>query len=281
MIDNTSFAAQLRAWRGRRGLAQLALAGRAGISQRHLSFLELGRAAPSREMVNRLAGALDLPLRQHNALLLAAGFAPEWRQRDLAAPDLNQVTRALDHILAQQEPYPAVVVDRHWNLLRANAGAVRLVEFLVGPIAPGTAINLADALVAPDVLRPYLANWAEVVRHFIRSVEADARADGLAETAALLDRLMGYHGVRAALSQPADGADGGPVLALHFQKRGTALRLFTTIATLGTPQDVTLQELRIESFFPVDDATASLLRGWAATKIPERARAPADLPSSR
>lgn len=281
MIDDTSFAAQLRAWRGRRGLAQLALAGRAGISQRHLSFLELGRAAPSREMVNRLAGALDLPLRQHNALLLAAGFAPEWRQRDLAAPDLNQVTRALDHILAQQEPFPAVVVDRHWNLLRANAGAVRLVEFLVGPIAPGTAINLADALVAPDVLRPYLANWAEVVRHFIRSVEADARADGLAETAALLDRLMGYHGVRAALRQPADGADGGPVLALHFQKRGTALRLFTTIATLGTPQDVTLQELRIESFFPVDDATASLLRGWAATKIPERARAPADLPSSR
>ena len=281
MIDNTSFAAQLRAWRGRRGLAQLALAGRAGISQRHLSFLELGRAAPSREMVNRLAGALDLPLRQHNALLLAAGFAPEWRQRDLTAPDLAEVTRALDYILAQQEPYPAVVVDRHWNLLRANAGAVRLVEFLVGPIAPGTAINLADALVAPDVLRPYLANWAEVVRHFIRSVEADARADGLLETGALLDRLMAYHGVRAALRQPADGADGGPVLALHFHKRGTALRLFTTIATLGTPQDVTLQELRIESFFPVDDATASLLRGWAATKIPERARAPADLPSSR
>jgi transcriptional regulator with XRE-family HTH domain len=167
---------QLKTWRGRRGLAQLALAGRANISQRHLSFLELGRASPSREMVDRLAGALDLPLRQHNALLLAAGFAPEWRARDLAAPDLAEVTRALDYILAQQEPYPAVVVDRHWNLLRANAGAGRLVEFLVGPIAPGTAINLADALVAPDVLRPYIVNWTQVVRHFIRSVEADARA---------------------------------------------------------------------------------------------------------
>jgi transcriptional regulator with XRE-family HTH domain len=281
MPHDARFSEQLKAWRGRRGLAQLALAGRAGISQGHLSFLELGRAAPSREMVDRLAGALDLPLRQHNALLLAAGFAPEWRQRDLAAPDLAEVTRALDYMLAQQEPYPAVVVDRHWNLLRANAGAVRLVEFLVGPVAPGTAINLADALVAPDVLRPYLVNWTEVVRHFIRSVETDARADGLPETAALLDRLMAYHGVRAALSQPSNGDGGGPVLALHFHKQGTALRLFTTIATLGTPQDVTLQELRIESFFPMDDATAAVLRGWAATRTPERARAPAAMPSSR
>jgi transcriptional regulator with XRE-family HTH domain len=282
MSNDVSFADQLKTWRGRRGLAQLALAGRAGISQRHLSFLELGRASPSREMVDRLAGALDLPLRQHNVLLLAAGFAPEWRQRDLAAPDLAEVTRALDYILAQQEPYPAVVVDRHWNLLRANAGAVRLVEFLVGPIAPGMAINLADALVAPDVLRPYLVNWTHVVRHFIRSVEADARADGLAETAALLDRLMAYHGVRTALNQASNEADGGPVLAMHFQKQGTALRLFTTIATLGTPQDVTLQELRIESFFPMDEVTAALLRSWArgSTRTPERARAPAAQPST-
>lgn len=280
MPNDATFADLLKTWRGRRGLAQLALAGRAGISQRHLSFLELGRAAPSREMVDRLAGALDLPLRQHNTLLLAAGFAPEWRQCDLAAPDLAEVNRALDHILAQQEPYPAVVVDRHWNLLRANAGAARLVEFLVGPVGPGTAINLADALVAPDVLRPHLVNWAEVVRHFIRSVEADARADGLPETEALLDRLTAYHGVRTALNQTSSGADGGPVLAMHFQKRGTALRLFTTIATLGTPQDVTLQELRIESFFPVDDATAALLRGWAATRTPERARARAGQPST-
>jgi transcriptional regulator with XRE-family HTH domain len=276
MPHDASFAGQLKTWRGRRGLAQLALAGRANISQRHLSFLELGRAAPSREMVDRLAGALDLPLRQHNALLLAAGFAPEWRARDLAAPDLAEVTRALDYMLAQQEPYPAVVVDRHWNLLRANTGAVRLVEFLVGPVAPGTAINLADALVAPDALRPFITNWPQVVRHFIRSVESDARADGLAETAALLDRLMAYHGVRSVLNQASNGADGGPVLAMHFAKQGTTLRLFTTIATLGTPQDVTLQELRIESFFPMDEATAALLRSWAATRKPERARAPAD-----
>jgi hypothetical protein len=215
-------------------------------------------------MVDRLAAALAVPLRQHNALLLAAGFAPEWQQRDLAGPDLAEVARALDYMLAQQEPYPAVVVDRHWKLLKSNAGAARLVEFLVGPIAPGTPINLADALVAPDVLRPYLTNWAEVVRHFIASVEADAAADGLNDTAALLDRLMAYKGVRSALIATPSKVDDSPVLAMHFRKGDTSLRLFTTIATLGTPRDITLQELRIECFFPMDDATAKVLRSWAA-----------------
>ena len=271
MTTEGTFAARLRWWREQRGLSQLDLAGRTDVSQRHLSFLELGRASPSREMVGRLATALDVPLRQHNALLLAAGFAPEWRQRDLAAPDLSGVASALDYMLAQQDPYPAVVIDRHWNLLKSNASAVRLVEFLVGPIAPGTAINLADALVAPDVLRPHLTNWEAVVRHFIRSVEADAAADGLAETTALLDRLMGYRGVRAALRQEPAKATTGPVLAMHFRKGDTSLQLFTTIATLGTPQDVTLQELRIESFFPVDDVTAKLLRSWAKSP-PRRSR---------
>jgi len=272
MKRDATFAERLRWWRERRGLSQLALAGRAGVSQRHLSFLELERASPSREMVDRLALALAIPLRQHNALLLAAGFAPVWRQRELAAPDLAEVASALDYMLAQQEPYPAVVVDRHWNLLKGNAAAVRLVEFLVGPIAPGTPVNLADALVAPDVLRPYLTNWAEVVRHFIRSVEADAAADGLVETTALLERLMAYKGVRAALSLAPGKADGGPVLAMQFRKRDTTLRLFTTIATLGTPQDITLQELRVECFFPMDDATAQLLRGWADGPRPGRSR---------
>ena len=107
-------------------------------------------------------------------------------------------------MLAQQEPFPAVAVDRHWNLLRSNSGAVRLVEFLVGPLAPGTPVNLADALVAPDVLRPHLVNWADVVRYFIRSVEADAAADGTPETAALLERLLAYEGVREALDVPRD-----------------------------------------------------------------------------
>jgi transcriptional regulator with XRE-family HTH domain len=176
--NDQSFPERLRWWRRQRGWSQLELASRAGVSQRHLGFLELGRARPSRDMVIRLATTLDVPLRQHNALLLAGGFAPIWRETDLGAPELVQIRAALDYILAQQEPFPAVAVDRHWNLLKANQGAVRLVEFLVGPLAPDTRINLADALVAPDVLRPYLVNWTDVMRYFIRSVETDAATDG-------------------------------------------------------------------------------------------------------
>jgi transcriptional regulator with XRE-family HTH domain len=264
MTRQQNFASSLRRWRRQRGLSQLDLAGRSEISQRHLSFMELGRASPSRDMVMRLAAALDVPLRQHNALLIAAGFAPVWRQTDLAAPELSEASHAIDYMLAQQEPFPAVAVDRHWNLLRANSGAVRLVEFLVGPLAPGTPINLADALVAPDVLRPHLLNWADVVRYFVRSVEADAAADGTPETAALRQRLLAYEGVRTAVNAAPTELAVTPVLAMHFRKGNTSLRLFTTIATLGTPQDITLQELRIECFFPMDEATAGTLRGWVA-----------------
>jgi MmyB-like transcription regulator ligand binding domain len=212
-------------------------------------------------------------LRRRNALLIAAGFAPIWRETEFGAPELKQVRRVLDYMLSQQEPFPAAAVDRRWNLVQANDGAVRLVEFLVGPLAPGAKINLADALVAPDVLRPYLTNWPDVVRYFIRSVEADAIADGTAETAALLERLIRYKGVRAVLrTRAADlaAATAGPVLPMRFRKGAVALELFTTIATLGTPQDITLQELRIESFFPMDADTARVLRAWAK---PKRTRA--------
>jgi transcriptional regulator with XRE-family HTH domain len=273
MSRQQSFASRLRWWRQHRGLSQLDLAGRAEISQRHLSFLELGRASPSSEMVIRLASALDVPLRQHNALLLAAGFAPVWRQTDLAAPELSQVRSALDYMMAQQEPFPAVAVDRHWNLLKSNSGAVRLVEFLVGPLAPNTPVNLADALVAPDVLRPFLLNWVDVVRYFIRSVEADAAADGAPETAALLERLLAYEGVRSAVKARTAELAITPVLPMHFRKGNTALRLFTTIATLGTPQDITLQELRVECFFPMDDESNDVLRSWCAEINPKRSRA--------
>ena len=265
MASGDGFAAALRRWRQRRGFSQLDLAGRAEISQRHLSFLELGRAMPSRDMVVRLAAVLDIPLRQQNALLLAAGFAPRWRESALAAPELAQLRLALDHIMRQQEPFPAVAVDRHWNLLQANAGMGRLVAFLLGPLPPGTKVNLADALVAPDVLRPHLVNWPEVVRYFIRSVEADAAADGSAEAAGLLQRLLAYKDVRATLATVAGDDSTAPVLPMHFRKGEVSLQLFTTIATLGTPQDITAQELRIEAFFPVDEATATTFRDWAAS----------------
>jgi len=261
------FAHRLRWWRGQRGVSQLQLAGAAEISQRHLSFLESGRTAPSREMVLRLAAALDVPLRQHNALLLAAGYAPAWRESDLAAPRLGVVNHALDYMLAQQEPFPALVVDRRWNLLRANRGAARLTEFISGPTAaiaaPAATVNVADWLVSPGGLRPVLVNWAEVALYFIRGVQADAAADGTPETAALLQRLLAYPDVPPLSQLPLADEPPAPVLAMHFRRCETSLRLFTTIATLGTPQDVTVQEIRIECFFPADDGTARRFRDWA------------------
>lgn len=261
-----SFGSGLRWWRERRGFSQLDLAGAAETTQRHLSFLESGRAGPSPEMILRLATVLDIPLRQQNALLLAAGFAPAWRESDLSAPELAQVNGALDYMLAQQEPYPAFVVDRRWNLLRANAGAARFVEFLTGP-APAAAsaepVNLAVALVSPDGLRPFIVNWEEVARYFLRGVQADAIADGTRRTAELLTRLLAFPGLPALSQNPAPGETRAPVLIIHFKSKETSLRLFTTIATLGTPHDVTLQEIRVECFFPMDDATAQIFRGWA------------------
>jgi transcriptional regulator with XRE-family HTH domain len=257
----TAFGQRLKWWREQRSLSQLALAGMGDTSQRHLSFLESGRAEPSREMVLRLCAVLNLPLRQQNALLLAAGFAPVWRESDLTDPELAQVNGALDFMLAQQEPYPAFVVDRRWNLLRANDGAGRFVAFLLGSPPEGR-VNLADALVSPDVLRPLIVNWEDVAVHFLRSVQADAVADGTADTAALLERLLSYPGV-PPLSRLASLETHTPVLNIHFRKGDTALPVFTTIATLGTPQDVTLQEIRIECFFPADAASAALFRRWA------------------
>jgi transcriptional regulator with XRE-family HTH domain len=263
MSTPSAFGPRLRWWRTHRGQSQLTLAGDAEISQRHLSVLESGRTAPSRDMVLRLAAALDVPLRQQNALLLAAGFAPMWRESALAAPELAQVMRALDHMLEQQEPYPAFVVDRRWNLLRANRGAARMTEFLLGPSAdPAAPVNLADALMSPAALRPLIVNWEEVALYFLRGVQADALADGTAETAELARRLAAYPDA-AALARKVPAEPHGPVLTIHFRKGDTSLRLFTTIATLGTAHDVTLQEIRIESFFPADAESALIMRAWA------------------
>jgi transcriptional regulator with XRE-family HTH domain len=256
----------LKDWRGRRGLSQLALAVAARTTQRHLSFIESGRAVPSRDMILRLGATLSLSLRQQNALLLAAGYAPAWKERDLSTPDLAVVNSALDYMLAQHEPYPAFVIERCWNLLRANRGALRLTEFLTGaapPTNPSEPANLAVALFAPDGLRPFIVNWPEVALHFIRGIEADVRADGRPETADLLNRLLAFPDAPALSELVAPEEGQSPVLPIHFRRDATSLRLFTAIATLGTPRDVTLEEIRIEFFFPIDEPTAQAFRSWA------------------
>ena len=214
-VDESAFGRLLKEWRARRGFSQLDLALAARTTQRHLSFIESGRATPSRDMIMRISGTMDIPLRQQNALMLAAGYAPAWGERELAAPDLAMVSTALDYMLAQHEPFPAFVVDRRWNLLRANPGAIRLTEFLTGPLSaepPAEPINLALALMSSDGLRPFIANWEEVAHYFLRGVQADAQADGTPETLELLHRLLdpaGYFGAGRKLSGHRVSGPGG------------------------------------------------------------------------
>jgi hypothetical protein len=228
--------------------------------------MESGRAAPSREMILRIAATMNLPLRQQNALLLAGGYAPAWPQRDLTEPDLAMVNKALDFILAKHEPFPAFVVDRCWNLLRANRGALSLTEFLTdSPSAQPAAgpLNLAIALLSPAGLRPFISNWEEVAHYFLRGVQADAQEDGAPETLTLLDRLLALPDVLALCESLPPAITPAPVLPIHIRRGEVSLALFTTIATLGTPRDVTLQEVRIECFFPMDDATRQCFHAWA------------------
>ena len=161
------------------------------------------------------------------------------------------------------------MVDRCWNLLRANLGAVRLTEFLLGPAQAEPSaepVNLAVALMSSEGLRPYLANWEEVAHYFLRGVQADAQSDGAPETLALLHRLLALPDVAALIERPPPAETQAPVVPMHFQRGETSLTLFTTLATLGTPRDVTLQEVRVECLFPMDDATATHFREMAVDR---------------
>jgi transcriptional regulator with XRE-family HTH domain len=262
-----SFGSLLKDWRRRRGASQLELALRTGVSQRHISFVESGRSRPSRDMVSVLATALDVPLRQQNALLMAAGFAPVWRESDLKAPELGQVKTALDRMLAQQEPYPAIVVDRLWNLLDANTAAQRLTGSLIAHARmspPEGQPNLLRMLLAPNALRPVIGNWSEVAQSLVQATYAEVMAaGGDAPAMRFLDELMSYPDVSRFLRKVNAGDRPLPVLPVDFRLPGRVVRVFTVIATLGTPQDIALQEVRVESFFPADDASEAYFRAQA------------------
>ena len=259
----------LRAWRRRRGASQLALALQSGVSQRHVSFLESGRAKPSREMVVQLTTALDVPLRQRNTMLLAAGFAPVYRESSLGAPELAPVRQAIERILQKHEPYPAVVIDRLWNLLQANEAAQAFTVFLFEgpppPPPPGKSPNLLRWLLDPRALRSKVVNWEEVARYLVSTTYAEILADG-GEPKALsfIEDIMAFPDVPASFRRLRFEERPPPVLTVDYMVGGKALSVFTTIATLGTPQDITLQEVRIECFFPSDDRSDALFKSLAA-----------------
>jgi transcriptional regulator with XRE-family HTH domain len=257
----------LRQWRTQRRLSQLDLSLDAGISARHLSFVETGRAQPSREMVLLLSRALDVPLRDRNELLVAAGYAPIYRQTDLAAPAMAQVRRALDFILRQQEPYPALVLDRHWNVLAVNEGTTRVQARFLDPAAaselgPPNAMRL---MFHPRGFRPFIANWEATAASMIQWLHRDVVSGiGDTRTRALLDELLVYPDVPRHWRRLDLDVSTAPFLPIELRRDDLVLKYFTTLTSLGTPHDITLQELRIESFFPADEATEEASRRLAA-----------------
>jgi transcriptional regulator with XRE-family HTH domain len=267
--EATSVGRMLRQWRAERRISQLDLAHQAEVSTRHLSFIETGRAKPSRQMVLVLSSALEVPLRERNSLLLAAGYAPAYRETALDAPEMADVRLALQMILRQHDPFGAVVVNRRWDVVMASEAWTGFVNDLSGGtcttagltvIAPPRP-NLMRLLFAPGGLRSAIRNWEEVARASLVRARRDAAGDPVAEGI-----------VRSALAEGGvpemwDDADlvtpQSLLIPVEIEMRGHTIRLLSTISTLGTAQDITLQELHIESFHPADAQTDALLRGMA------------------
>ena len=248
----------LRDWRQRRRLSQLDLAGVADVSTRHLSFVESGRSLPSREMLMRLAEQLDVPLRERNTLLVAAGYAPLYRERGLADPQLAAARRAVDLVLKGHEPYPALAVDRHWTMVAANAAFAPLVasadaELLAPPV------NVLRLSMHPRGLANAIDNWHEWRAHLLARLRRQIEVSGDATLVALLAELDAYP-APAHAGHASRGETDPVVVPLRMRTQHGVLSFFSTTTVFGTPVDITLSELAIEAFFPADDATAAILR---------------------
>lgn len=247
----------LRRWRGHRRLSQLELALESGISARHLSFVENGKSTPSRETILRLAEQLDLPLRERNDLLLAAGYAPVYSEATLDSPEMFAVRGAVRQVLTGHEPYPAVVVDRNWNLVDANAGVALLTDGVdEGLLEPPA--NVLRVSLHPDGMASRIANLGEWRAHLLGRLRRQVALTADSGLSALLNELRAY-----PCDQPEPEIEipgpGDIVVPLRIRHEGRELAFFSTISTFGTPLDVTVSELAIESFFPADPETASVL----------------------
>ncbi len=250
----------LRDWRHRRRLSQLDLALDAEVSARHLSFVETGRSKPSRELLLHLAEHLDVPLRERNSLLLAAGYAPLYGERGLDGEDMVPVRSALDKILAGHEPFPAVIVDRRWDLVAANRPAMALLTEGVAAHLLEPPVNALRVSLHPDGLAPRIANLDEYRSHLLARLQRQAAVSGDADLAALGAELRAYPGTRHDTAPSTDPADLLFVPLVLRVGDGSELTFFSTLATFGTALDVTVAELAIESFFPADKTTEQALR---------------------
>lgn len=253
----------LRRWRQQRRLTQLELSHRAHVSTRHLSFVETGKSSPSRELLLHLADHLDVPLRERNVLLLAAGLAPAYSEHDLTAPDLTAVRRTIDRILEAHEPYPALVVDRWWDLVAANASAGALMAG-IDPALAGPPLNVLRASLHPDGLAPRIRNLGQWRAHVLHRLRTQIARTGDPRLASLADELAAL-GPKHPIPHPT-ARDGGVAVPLIIAGPDGDLRFLSTISTFGTALDVTADDLSIESFFPADEATRTLLLARAAAR---------------
>jgi transcriptional regulator with XRE-family HTH domain len=257
--------ALLRHWRDMRGVSQLDLSFNAGVSQRHISFVESGRSVPSRQMLLDLAQALDIPLRERNTLLLAAGYAPMFADGAWNAQEMQSVTKALGRMLRQHEPFPALVMDRYWNVLMTNESAPRFFNCFIDMAAREGPRNMLHLIFDPDGMRPFVADWQAVANSLIQRVYRESVGRVVDDqTHELLAALRAYPDVQTDLSVSSNAvgtgsaAAGTPVIPIGFVKDGKVLNYFSMVATVGTPQSVAAQELRIECMFPADDETEAL-----------------------
>jgi transcriptional regulator with XRE-family HTH domain len=258
-MSESPVGTMLRDWRQRRRLSQLDLALEAGISTRHLSFVETGRSRPSPEMVVHLAEQLEVPLRDRNRLLLAAGYAPEYALRSLDDPELAPVRDALGHVLTGHEPYPALAVDRGWNLVASNAALGVLLDGIPDELlAPP--VNVLRLALHPQGLAARILNLAEWRAHLLHRLAQQVALDGDATLAALLDELTAYPGGGEDDSVPRSG---DVMVMLRLASEAGPLTFFSTVTTFGTAVDITVSELSIEAFFPADATTAAALQAQA------------------
>jgi transcriptional regulator with XRE-family HTH domain len=273
VTQTTAFGALLRRWRTARRLSQLDLGLEAGVSPRHISFIETGRASPSREMVLLLSTTLDVPLRESNALLNAAGYAPIYRETDLDDPQMAQARQALRLLLKQQEPFSAMVYNRYGDVLMGNAAWVRFQKLLFGAeTASLTPLALINAprpnalrmLFDPVGWRSYIVNWETVARTLLARLHRQVTWERDDAAGKLLQELLAYPGIPARWREPDLDTPQTLLVPVEVRVAEQTLRFFTTLTTLGSPQDITLQELRIETFHPVDEETESAVRQAAA-----------------
>lgn len=258
-VGNDGVGTLLRVWRTRRHLSQLDLALRAGISQRHVSFVELGRSNPSREMLLRLAIKLEVPLRERNALLLAAGYAPMYPETPLAAEEMAAVRHAMKTILSAHAPYPALAVDRCWNVVSANEPVRRILAAMVAPDLLSSRPNMMRMTLHPDGLAPHILNFDQFATHVLARLEREAFITPDHPVAALFDEVSEYVTVRCIKREVCWT---GPELFVPLRLRalGRDLALLNSVATFGTARDLTVAELSVESFFPADQDTEASLR---------------------